>query len=178
MAEKRKRVVKEYATTIVTMETGEIVETVNKKEWIVPREEPDFIKLYISAALEFNNVSCANAPLMTELLKYVTYADDAELGGQMVFLNGMLKDRICKKLHYADCTLRANMKKLCDGKIIRKVGKDTYQLNPFIFGKGDWNSIKNLRASFDWENGFIVKETIHDNRKGETNGETKTNTNF
>ena len=165
MAEKKKKLVSEYATTIIKAETGEIVETIDQKQWIIPREEPDYIKLYVSAALEFNNVSCSNAPLMAELLKYVTYADDNEYGGQMIFLNYSLKKKICEKLKYAEVTFRKNLQKLCDGKMIRKVDRDTYQLNPYIFGKGDWNSIKNLRASFDWENGFVVREIIQEEKE-------------
>lgn len=97
--------------------------------------------------LEYNKVSCVITPLVTELLKYMTYADDEELGRQMIFLNSTLKKKICKNLNIADVTYRTNMKKLCDGKIIRKVERDTYQFNPYIFGNGSRNSTSRNRGT-------------------------------
>ena len=165
---KQKKLTKEVIVTTVDMTTGELIESTSKQDWIIEREEPDFIKLYFNAVLEFNKVSCVITPLVTELLKYMSYADD-ENGGQMVYLNTALKKKICKNLDIAEVTYRTNIKKLCDGKIIRKVERDTYQFNPYIFGKGNWNNIKDLRASFDWRNGFIVLETVHQIEESEEN---------
>ena len=161
MATKTKRLTKEIIVSTVDATTGVIIENTNRQHWIVEREEPDFVKLYFNAVLEYNKVSCVITPLVTELLKYMTYADDELLGGQVVYLNATLKKKICKNLNIAEVTYRTNMKKLCDGKIIRKLSTGTYQFNPYIFGKGNWNNIKDLRASFDWKNGFTVLETIH-----------------
>lgn len=161
MAGKKKKILKSIQTNYIDQETGEFLRQEDLQEWSVPREEPDYVKLYLNAVLEFNSISSANTPLLMELMKYMTYADDVEKGGQMIFLNSTLKKFICQKLDIKDVTFRTNIKKLCEGKILRKYDTNTYQVNPFIFGKGDWQSIKNLRASFDWNNGFIVTETEH-----------------
>ena len=170
MAKSKKKLTKESTNTVVNVTTGEIIESTDRKEWLLEREEPDYIKLYFNAVLEFNKVSSVVTPLVTELLKYMTYADDKD-GGQMIYLNATLKRKICKNLEIAEITYRTNMKKLCQGKIIRKVERDTYQFNPYIFGKGDWTNIKDLRASFDWKNGFIVLETVHQERESEDKDE-------
>lgn len=164
---KKKKIIKEIETGYVDVETGEIISSKTLKEWSLPREEPDYVKLYFNAVLEFNAVSCANTPILLELIKYMSYADD-EKGGQMIYLNKYLKDQICKNLNIKDSTLKANISKLCKGNILKRVGTGTYMANPFIFGKGDWASIKNLRASFDWNNGFIVETTEHEIEKRES----------
>ena len=160
--QKKKRLLKEIRTELVNQNTGEILQNQILQEWVVPREEPDFVKLYLNAVLEYNAISCANTPLLAELLKFMSYADDEENGGQMIYLNKSLRTKICAKLDIKEVTYRTNIKKLCDGKILRKIATDTYQVNPLIFGKGNWSNIRNLRASFDWENGFVVKSTEHE----------------
>lgn len=158
---KKKRIIKHIETGYVDTTTGEIINEETVKEWIVPREEPDYVKLYFNAVLEFNEVSCANTPVLMALLRYMTYADDEE-GGQIIYLNQALRKRICNKLEIKESTLKSNLSKLCKGNILKRLENNTYQANPFIFGKGDWASIKNVRASFDWEHGFVVEETTHE----------------
>lgn len=164
---KKKRIIKQVETNFVDTTTGEIVTNEILKEWIIPREELDYVKLYFNAVLEFNAISSKNTPLLIELIKYMTYADDIDRGGQIIYLNKYLKDKICQKLKIKDITFRTNLKKLCDGKILRRIATSTYQANPLIFGKGDWQSIKNLRADFDWTNGFIVLETKYEKNSEE-----------
>lgn len=158
---KKKRITKQIETGYVDLKTGEVLKSESLKEWSVPREEPDYIKLYLNAVLEFRDVSCSNTPTLMALMKYMSFADD-ENGGQMIILNKYVKNRIADELGIKQDTLRKNIEKLCFGRILRKIETNTYQVNPYLIGKGDWNSIKNLRASFDWENGFIVAETEHE----------------
>lgn len=157
----RKRITKEVFTEYVNFKTGEISSENLTKEWIVDREEPDFIKLYFNAICGFNDVSPANVPVLMALLPYMTYADDSH-GGQIIGLTSYIRDRICEKLNIKPETLRKNINALCDGKILRKIATNTYQANPHLFGKGDWKSIKNLRGSFDWEHGMVVTVTEHE----------------
>lgn len=158
----KKRLTKMIVEGCINPETGEILSENRIEEWSVPREEPDYVKLYFNAVLEYNCVSSANTPTMLALLKYMSYANvDASNGGQIITLNTYVRGLICDSLKIKPDTLRKNIQKLCDGKIIRRIASNTYQANPYLFGRGDWNSIKNLRASFDWINGFIVEETEH-----------------
>lgn len=158
---KKKKITKEIETAYVDSETGEVISSNSLREWSIPREEPDYVKLYLNAVLEFREVSCSNTPTLMALMKYMSFADNED-GGQMIILNKYVKNKIAEELEIKQDTLRKNIEKLCAGKILRKIETNTYQVNPYLIGKGDWNSIKNLRASFDWKNGFVVTATEHE----------------
>ena len=67
----RKRLTKEVFTEYVDFETGEIKDELSLKEWVVDRDEPDFVKLYFNAICGFNDVSPANVPTLMALLPYM-----------------------------------------------------------------------------------------------------------
>lgn len=158
---RKKRITKEIETGYVDA-NGEVISSSSLKEWLIPREEPDYVKLYLNAVLEYRDVGSSNTPTLMALMKYMTFADNETEGGQMIILNKFVRNKIAKELNIKPDTLRKNIDKLCNGKILRKLETDTYQVNPYLIGKGDWSSIKNLRASFDWKNGFVVTQTEHE----------------
>ena len=42
--------------------------------------------------------------------------------------------------------------------VLKRVARGTYQINPWLFGKGEWRDIKGLRATFDFTAGEITTE--------------------
>ena len=101
--------------------------------------EPDHIKLYIGAAPTLHGLPTTAGDVMTELLKYVTY------GTQEVVLNAAIKKRIAEAANVAVKTVDNRLQELVKKKIIDRVSTGTFILNPYLFGKGDWKTILELR---------------------------------
>ena len=46
--------------------------------------------------------------------------------------------------------------------IVKRIAVGTYEFNPYLFGKGSWEHIYNIRAEFDFKNGEIMAEIVHE----------------
>ena len=44
--------------------------------------------------------------------------------------------------------------------VFSRIATSTYQVNAALFGKGDWQDIKNIRATFDFGKGTVETEII------------------
>lgn len=143
--------------TFVNYETGE-VKTVEKQATI-KSQEPDYVKLYVKAWCAFRDVRNVNMSLLTALLPYMSYAKD----GQKIFLNSMLKREIAKELGWSEKTaiqrFDVELTRLKKANVVRPIGRGSYQINPELFGKGEWKDISKLVVSFHLSDGTIdIKE--------------------
>lgn len=120
--------------------------------------EPNFIKLYLDTLSTFMGVSKNLNPVLIELAKCMSYAGGDKYGGQVVYLNSVQKRDIAEKLGIKVDTVTHAIKNLIENKMIKRVARETYQINPLIFGKGDWKDIINIRADIDFNAGIIKTE--------------------
>lgn len=140
---------------ITEKSTGEILD--RERTFRVPKE-PDFVKLYLDCIATFKGLSKGISPFLMEILKYMTYADDYTKGGQTVTLTGFQRKQIAQRLGITDSAVMKNIKQLVNANILSRVALSVYQVNPEIFGKGDWTDIsrlRQLRATFDFKTGTI-----------------------
>lgn len=125
--------------------------------------EPAYIKLYLDCISQLNGFSKSLNPILVEFLKYMTYADrHLNDGGQIIYLNGQLKREIAKATGKTVKRIEQAITDFCKAKIFKRIATSTYQVNPYLFGKGDWKDIKNIRATIDFgaktvENLEIIK---------------------
>lgn len=155
----KKRLICQTQTEILDSETGEILQDETTQTWVYKHDEPDYVKVYLNVILaerELNGEILT--PFLHELLKRMTYANDLQ-NGQVIVLNSFVKKSICDKLNISDSTFTKNITKLCTNKLIARIGRGTYAVNPFIFGKGDWKSIQRIRATYSSEFGLVMTET-------------------
>lgn len=117
--------------------TGEVKETTTVRQY--RGEEPSYIKLYLKDISCLYALPSTTSDLMYELLKYVTY------GTQEIVLNAVTKARIAEKTGMAKQTINNRLQDLQKKGIIARVGPGTFTLNPYLFGKGDWKTIRELR---------------------------------
>ena len=62
-----------------------------------------------------------------------------------------IKEEICRECGYTNVrSLNNDLTKLVKGCIIKRLGTGTYQLNPHIFGKGEWKDIESIQATWDY----------------------------
>lgn len=117
-------------------------------------QEPAFIKVYLKNILALANVKGTHSELLNTLVKMASYAGTNaknEYGGMEIVINATIKKRIAKELGLKNVGSVANgLSALVKGKMIYRVGSGVYQLSPFIFGKGDWQKVSDLRMIVDF----------------------------
>lgn len=127
-----------YKSTTVNHETGEIKESTTVRA--VKGEEPSYVKLYLQDISYLYGLPATAGDLMHELLQYVTY------GTQQIILNASVKEKICEVTGIAKQTLNNRLQDLVNKGIIARDGRGVFVLNPYLFGKGDWKSVRELRS--------------------------------
>ena len=128
----------------VNHETGEITETIVKKDRTVKIEkEPDYIKLYLQDICKLNDLPKTSSKLLKKLLKYSNYEN-------LILLPSYIKKIIAKELETSIPTIDNSLSKLTKKGILRREGTGVYRLNPHLFGKGSWQDIKKIRLTWEY----------------------------
>ncbi len=144
-----KRVIKEKTTVDNT--TGEIL---SKETEFQFSKEPNYIKLYfdcLGVYISNDGLTASLNDMFVEVLKRSTYAED----GQIVHLDAYTKERICKATGKGMERLKQAIRTWTHNKILIRVARGVYQVNPYIIGKGDWRNVSKLRATFDFTSGSV-----------------------
>lgn len=141
-----------YATErmVFDKETGELLEHTEDKYKVVSIE-PNYIKVYIDAMSYFITAEeqGMETSLLFEMAKRMTYANDA--APNQVAMYGMIKESIAKQLDTSLGTIDNTLVKLCKKDLIRRIGRGVYELNPIIFAKGNWSSIRKIQMEWSEE---------------------------
>lgn len=142
--------------TTVDYTTGEVKEEQTITQ-IKKGVEPNYIKLYINTLLAFKDLPSTLNPLLIEFLKYMSYADVTEEdGGQVIYVNIDMKKRIATKLKITLESVNKGLQRLTNNGVFKRIGTGTYQVNPHMFGKGEWKDISAIRATFNFNTGEVI----------------------
>lgn len=147
-----KRVLRE--DTEYNSETGKIT---SRKTTLEFSKEPAYVKLYfdcLGVYIKNEGLTSSLNDMLIEVLKRSTYAEE----GQMVYLNTFTKEQVCKATGKSMERMKQAIRIWVKNKILVRVARGVYQVNPYIFGKGEWRNIANLRATFDFSGGKIEVE--------------------
>lgn len=147
-----KRILRE--DTEYDSETGEIK---SRKTTFEFTKEPAYVKLYfdcLGVYIKNDGLTSSLNDMLVEVLKRSTYAEE----GQMVYLNTFTKEQVCKATGKSMERMKQAIRIWVNNKILVRVARGVYQVNPYIFGKGEWRNIANLRATFDFTGGKIEVE--------------------
>ena len=138
---------------IVDGQTGELLQeqtTTQTASKTIRTAEPPYIKLYIEDMLYMSDMPKTFTNLTYSLVKRANYANDEE--GLCVALTGFVKEKICKECGWEETrSLNNALSKLVKGNILKRLGTGTYQLNPYLFGKGEWKDIENIRVTWNYD---------------------------
>lgn len=143
-------------------ETGEV--KADTKISMIPKE-PKFIKVYLDCLLVFNDLSKSLNPILLELLQFMTYAGSDKHGGNMIYMNKALKAAVAKNTGVSEKRVEQAITGFVKAQIFRRVATSTYQVNPYLFARGDWREVQNIRATFDFANKEV--KSSWENTKGE-----------
>lgn len=147
----KKKITRETTEKIIDQTTGEFLVEKNIEEAYISKE-PDFIKLYLDNILMINNLPNGIQKCLNVLLKRMGYDN-------IVVLNAYIKKQMTEELGYKTVqSLNNNLNKLVAQGIMTRKGTGTYEMNPFLFGRGTWENIKKIRLNLVFEDGQVTQK--------------------
>lgn len=154
--ENQRKVHKETITQVYDNRTGDqrlVTQTVSQT--YLADKEPDYVKLYITDIMKLSDLPKSCNSLLMELLKRATYSNE-------IVIVKSIRESICKTLGIADITFRKAMEQFVDKGILTKQNKNVFVANPFLFGRGSWADIKNLRLMVEYnsQGRFLIMEDM------------------
>jgi len=167
---------KQVYTEVITSQEGEII---TSKTVYKTQSEPDFVKLYIDCVFTIKGVRKGINPIFLAFLERMSYAStDAEHGGQLIYVNNMMKKNIAEKLGLTLGSINKALYEIVKAGLFKRIGTGTYQVNPNIVGRGEWKDIKNIRAKFDFGNREVVAEIVKKEEDSMTDNQQKLSNEF
>ena len=141
--------IKQSVETSVLNEHGEIVSK-RANQTLSWGAEPSYIKLYLQDILYLSDMPKHHEKILFELLKRATYAGEKD--GMQIALNASVKKRIATELGIQNIrSINNALSDLVKGKVLYRVDTGLYNLNPYLFGKGDWQDISRLRLEINYD---------------------------
>jgi hypothetical protein len=132
-----------YEKETIDKETGESLKIYS--EAIVPKE-PDYVKLYLENITKLNDVQGWTDPVLHELLKLMNYRNE-------IVLNAAVKKRMAVEIKISTRTIDNALSMLVKKSINFREDTGLYKGNPFLFGKGEWRDIRELRMTVIFNKG-------------------------
>lgn len=134
-------------------ENGE-VHSIHRESSYIIDDGPNYIRLYLDEVLStLYDLPLSCSTVLFGLLKKVSYAISENADESMVvYVNSSLKqDILDKSISISSVKTITNALNLMVKKgILYRVNRAKYQLNPFLFGKGKWTDIQELRLTHIW----------------------------
>ena len=134
----------------VNHETGEVKETTTTSSYKA-ESEPNYIKLYLADISYLNQLPKGTDAIIFELLKYINYE-------QQIVINAHLKRNIAEKINRSVDLINKSITNLTKRDVLIRVGRGTYEINSYIFGKGSWKDILKHRQSLEIKISYSKEE--------------------
>lgn len=135
----KKNLIKEYKIESVDYNSGEVTQETTYSSQKVDTE-PDYIKLYIADMSRWADLQHATSSVLGAVLRYMTYDNK-------ILLNSFAKDTIANYLGISKASIDQQLHKLVKRGLLARIGYGSYVANPYIFGRGKWTEIKEIRAT-------------------------------
>ena len=151
----KKKILQELVTQKVN-ESGEVTEQLKTTSFLVEKE-PDYIKLYIKDVLRLTDIPNSSNAILFSVLKRMTY--DSEIA-----LFAPVKKRIAAELNLSEPTVSKAIELFAKKSILLRKDRGLYVVNPFFFGRGKWEEIRQIRFQILYsESGrMILKSEIEE----------------
>lgn len=161
-----------YTSNVITLDhdTGEI--TREESTFVSKTDlEPDYVKVYLNTLCAFKGLSKSISPVLFEFCNYMTWAND-NTNRQILIINKFVKEQVSAKVGLKIDRINKILGEIVKSQIFMKMEgqRGVYIVNPYIIARGDWKSIKTLRAEFDFIDGsfkLITQENEENNENNE-----------
>ena len=132
----------ERVETVVDVLTGELLlERKNVIDFNPVPPEPAYVKMYIDDLGKLLDLQSGHRDILLHVAANVAYDG-------LVSMTAMRKSRIAAAL---ECSVRSVDNAITEfvrRKILSRVGRAEYELNPCLFAKGSWKEIRERRLKF------------------------------
>lgn len=136
-------------------ENGE-VRSIHREASYIIDDGPNYIRLYLDEVLStLYDLPLSCSTVLFGLLKKVSYVTSENTDDSMVvYINSSLKQDILDKSAAISSvkTITNSLNLMVKKGILYRVNRAKYQLNPWLFGKGKWTDIQELRLTHIWNN--------------------------
>ncbi len=126
-------------TTTVKDEDGCVVSETKQTEFYV-QNEPDYIKLYIKDVSRLNSLPNYVHIVLNSLMEHVTYSNT-------LIITAHIRRKIASGGEVSEEGIKKAITVLIEKGILKREARGHYLMDPFIFGKGKWNDIKQIRTT-------------------------------
>jgi hypothetical protein len=109
----------------------------------VDTKEPPFIKLYLNDIVLLKNLPSSYSSILYELMKLMTWDNK-------IVLNSSIKKNIMAALNIKTSTLNNTLSQFVKKKILYRLDVGVYMPNPYLFARGDYSDINQLRLIIDY----------------------------
>lgn len=106
-------------------------------------KEPHFVKLYLRDLAHLRELPGWVCSILYELLRKMDYTNE-------IVLNSTIKNRMAADLNIHPKTIDNALVKFVAKKILSRVGKGVFLANPFIFGRGTWAEVEEIRMTVSY----------------------------
>lgn len=139
--------------SIIDHKTGEVKREIESISYPFTSEE-GYIKLYLKHACYLQGLQHSEHSILYELFQFMNYHNEVPL------LKKYKKD-ILRDTGLSMNTLNQALTQMVAKKILFRIQRGLYKVNPYLFGKGSWKNIKKLRMTIDYNpNDYKVRTTI------------------
>lgn len=147
-----------HEETIIDQVTGEVLSSIQKTVAKVS-VEPDFIKVYYETMMAFNQIHDIPVSFVLSLSKFIGWTNEGK--PLTVALNKMNKEIMCTDCNVSMPQINRYIRKAVDNGLLFRLPeyRGIFEVNPFMIAKGKWDSIKKLRANFDFIGGKWKRTT-------------------
>lgn len=137
--------------------TGEIVAEQRVTKQRVAKE-PQFIKLYLSHVLMLIDIPKGLNGILYELLRNMNYDNE-------IVWNQGVKMKLAEKLKCSESNIKKAITSFKRKGILIEQYPGVFLVNPFVFGKGSWENIHQLRLTVDYkpESQVLAGLVVNDN---------------
>lgn len=124
--------------------------------------EPPYVKMYLDTVLYLSDLPKSYNPVLSAILMRMPWANQC----QDIAINSGVKRRIAKELGISVSRINNALTDFVKGKLLYRVDTGVYQVNPNIFGRGEWADIKKLRLEISFDaSGKTIMAEIEKNKK-------------
>lgn len=145
---------------VTDVTTGEVLSETHKTI-TKSSTEPDFIKVYYETMMAFNRIHDIPVSFVLSMAKYLEWTNEGK--PSVVTLNKRVKENMSADCGVATRQIDRYIKQSVEnGLLFRTQYRSVYEVNPFMIAKGKWDSIKKLRAEFDFVGGKWTRTIVND----------------
>ena len=159
----RKVTIYEHDETVISLDntTGEVNQQHSKRyEKVKLPPEPPFVKLYLDCLSKFKGLQLSLNPILMAMLDNSKWSNPNEESGMRLYLNKALKEEIANRCGVGLKRVEQAITEFVKKGIMVRVAAGTYDFNPFLFGKGKWENIYNIRATFDFGKNEVIADIV------------------